>query len=43
MSSMEIAEIYIDQTFDSLPKLSLTSEPKQEILKRLIKYNETSK
>jgi DNA repair exonuclease SbcCD nuclease subunit len=43
MSSMEIAEIYIDQTFDSLPKLSLTPDPKQEILKRLTKYNETSK
>src|SRR5574343_384741 len=43
MSSMEIAEIYIDQTFDTLPKLSLTTDPKQEILKRLTKYNETLK
>ena len=40
---MEIAEIYIDQTFDTLPKLSLTTDPKQEILKRLTKYNETLK
>lgn len=43
MSSMEIAEIYIDQTTDSLPVLVSIQDPKSEIINRLTKYNETVK
>lgn len=43
MSTLDLAEIYIDQNSEILPSLRLSNDPKTAIMSRLTLYNETVK